>query len=96
MAYRIVERLRGLARKRAPRGVGNGARDHDRQARADFVEIFIDGEQRRLGVQGVENRFEQNDVGAAIDEAAQRLAVSALHLVEVDGAEAGVVHVGRQ
>ena len=38
-------------------------------------EDLLDGEERRLGVQRVEDRLDQDEVGAAVDQAARRLAI---------------------
>ena len=53
------------------------------------------GKARRLGVQRVEHRLDQDDVGAALDQPAHLLRVGLAQLVEVDVAEAGIVDVGR-
>ena len=55
----IPEGLGGLAGKRAPAGVGNRARDHDRHADAVPVKIPVNRAQRRLAVERVEYRFHQ-------------------------------------
>ena len=41
-------------------------------ARAGSLEILLDGEQRGLGVERVENGLDQQDVGAAVDQAVDR------------------------
>ena len=96
MAHRMPEGGRRLAGKRAPRAVGDRARDHQRQANAALGERLKAGEDRRLGVERVENGLDQDEVGAAVDEAADLLAVGDAQLVEGDRAEAGIVDVGRQ
>ena len=53
------------------------------------------GDDRRLGVQRVEDRLDQDDLGAAVDEPAHLLGVGVAHLIEGDGAVAGIVDVGR-
>jgi hypothetical protein len=55
---------------------------------------LLDGEQRRLGVQRVEDGLDQQQVGAALDQAAAA-SCNRHQLVEGDVAEAGVVHVRR-
>ena len=59
------------------------------------AKISSAGEDRRLGVQRVEDRLDQDDVGAAVDQAAQLLAIGDAQIVEGDGAVAGIVDVGR-
>ena len=95
MAHRMPEGGRRLARQRAAGQIGDRAGDHHRQADALLVEDFLGGEDRRLGVQRVEDRLDQDDVGAAVDQAAQLLAIGDAQIVEGDGAVAGIVDVGR-
>ena len=80
-----------------PGGVGDGPGYHQRQARhlRVLVEILVDGEQRRLAVQGVEDGLDQQHVGAAVDQAAHLLVVGRDQLVEADVARGRVVHVRR-
>ncbi|MPL88384.1 hypothetical protein SDC9_34404 [bioreactor metagenome] len=92
--HRIPEGGRRLARERAPRGVGDRARDHQRQPRAMFGEGLETGEDRGLGIQRVEDRLDQDQVRAAGDQAADLFAIGAAQVVEGDGAIARVVHVG--
>ena len=96
MADRVPESGRRLAGERASRTVGDRSRDHQRQADSALGEDLLAGEDRRLGVQRVEDRLDQNEVGAAVDQAADLLAVGDAQIVERDGAIAGVVDVGRQ
>ncbi len=95
MAHRVPEGLDGLARQDAAGGVGDGARDHHRQADAALLEHFLGGEDRRLGVERVEDGFDQDDVDAAIEQAVELFNVGHAQLVEGDVARARVVHVGR-
>ena len=92
---REVERLRRLARQRAPRAVGDGAGDDERQLHARLVERLQGGIPGGLGVQRVEHRLDQQQVHAAVDQPARLLLVGLHQLVEGDAAEARVVHVGR-
>jgi hypothetical protein len=75
VVQRIPERFGGLAGQRAARSVGNRAGNHHRPAAAGVVEKLLDGEQRGLGVQRVEHGFDEQDVGAAINQALDRLQV---------------------
>ncbi len=65
------------------------------QRRAALLEQRLQREDRRLGVQGVEDRLDQQHVRAAVDQAAGLAAVGLDELVEGDVAGARVVHVGR-
>ncbi len=95
MTHRVPERFDRLPGKRSPAQVGDGSRDHDGQACADVFEQRVDGEKRGLGVQGVEDRLDEDHVGAALDESAKRFGVGGAKPGEVDVAKARVVHVGR-
>ena len=59
-----------------------------RQLDAHLVEHLQDREARRLGVQRVEDRLDQEQVDAALDQAARLLGVGLDQLVEGDVAEA--------
>ena len=62
---------------------------------AVLIEDFADGDERGLGVERVEDGFDEQQIDAAGDERAHLLGVGGLDLVEGDDAEAGVVGVGR-
>jgi hypothetical protein len=70
-------------------------RDHDREALSVLLEHLLDRNERRLGVQRIEDRLDQEDVGAAGDQRADLLDVRRLDLIERDDAEAGVIGIGR-
>ena len=94
VADRVPERRRRLSRQGAARQVGDGAGNHDRQDRAGLLEHLVGGEDRGLGVQRVEDRLDQDQVGAARDQAADLFGIGHAQLVEGDGAKARIVHVG--
>ncbi len=91
----IPERLRRLAGKGAPRGIGDGARNHHRQFGPVIVEIFPDRVDGGLAVQGIEDGLDQQHVDAALDEPVDGFAIGSHQIVEGDVVEAGVVDVGR-
>ena len=93
MAHRMPECGRRLAGKGAPRAVGDGARDHQRHLKATLGESFEASEDRRLGVERVEDGFDQEDVRAAVDEPSDLLAIGDAELVEADRAETRIVDV---
>ena len=95
VAQAVVERLGGLAGQCAAALVGNGAGDHYRQPfeRRAGVEIAADGEHRRLGIQRIEDGFDQQQVGAAGYQAIDGLGVGHHQLVETHIAVAGIVDV---
>src|SRR5580698_1084905 len=96
MADRMPERGRRLAGKRASRAIRDGARDHQRHLKAALGEGFETGEDRGLGVEGVEDGLDQENIGAAVDEAPDLLAIGDAELVETYGAEAWIVDVRRK
>src|SRR6478672_3607141 len=64
MTHGVVERLGRLARERASGSVGDRAGDDDWQSRAVTLESLVDGEERRLGIERVEDRLDQQQIGA--------------------------------
>ncbi len=95
VAQRIPERLDRLAGQDAAGRVGDGARDHDRQSLAGVVEQLVEREERGLRVQRVEDRLDEEQVDAAVEQRLRLLVIRIAQLVERDVARAGVVHVGR-
>ena len=93
VADRMPEGGGRLARQRAPRQVGDRARDHHRQAQVLFDEDLFAGEDGGLGVQRVEDRLDQDQVGAAIHQAPDLFRVSRRQLIEGDRPEARIVHI---
>ena len=95
MAHGVPERLGHLARQGAAGGVGDGAGDDDRPAASLLLEEGLHGEDRGLGVERVEDRLDEDQVAAAVDETAGGLEVRRHQLVVADVAGARVVDVGR-
>ncbi len=93
--HRIPERFRQLSRQQAAGFVGDGARDHHGYVDAAFFGDFGNGVECRLGVQRVEDGFDQQQVGAAVQEPVDLFAIGLAQIVEGDGAIAGVGNVGR-
>ena len=92
---RIPERFRQLAGQQPAGLVGDGARDHHGHVDAARFGDFGDRIQRRLGVERVEDGFDQQQIGAAVEQAVDLLAIGGAQIVEGDGAIAGAGHVGR-
>ena len=90
-----VERLDGLTREGPAAAIGDGHRDHHRQPPPRLLEHLLDGDQRGLGVERVEDGLDQQQVDAALDQSPDLLGVGRPHLLERDGAERRVVHVRR-
>ncbi len=95
VVQRIPEGLGGLPGQRTAGSIGDGAGDHHRPAPPSIVEEGFDGEQRGLGVECVEDGFDQQDISAALDQTADRFGVVGYQFVESDVAVAGVVDVRR-
>ena len=72
---RDVERVERLTRQRAAAAIGDRHRDHQRQPHAALVERLLDADQRGLGVERVEDGFEQQQVRAAVDQPERLLGV---------------------
>ncbi|MND47723.1 hypothetical protein D3C80_386240 [compost metagenome] len=96
VGHGVPEGFGGLARQGAARSVGDGAGNHDRQFDAQFFEYALYGKDRGLGVEGVEDGFDQDQVGAALDQAFGGFGVVFHQLIEGHVAVAGVVHVRGQ
>ena len=95
MRYRGVESLDGLSREGAAAGVGQRARDHDGDCASELCGQRVDGVEGGLGVERVENGFDQQDIRAAVHEAARLVGVGFGQLCEGHLAGCGVPDVGR-
>ena len=95
VAHRIPERLGQLPGEQAAGFVGDGAGDHHRHVDAAGFRDFSDRVERRLGVERIEDGFHQQQVGAAIQQAVDLLAIGGAQVVEGHGAKAGAGNVRR-
>ena len=95
MFDRDVERVERLAGERSSTAIGDGRRDHQWNIRAARVELVVNPGDRRLGVQRVEDGFEQKQIDAAIQQPAHLLAIRLSNLRECRCSERGVVDVRR-
>ena len=95
VAHRIPERLGQLPRQQPAGLVGDGAGDHHRHVDAAFLANLGDGVERGLGVKRVEDGLDQQQVGTAVEQALDLLAIGVAQIVEGDGAVAGIRNVGR-
>ena len=89
----VEEGLGGLAGQRPAAQIGDRAGDHDRQADFFVGEILGDGVKRRLAIQRVENRLDQQHVHPADDKVVHLVAVSRGDLLEGHLARARIVDV---
>ena len=85
------ERLRRLAREIAAAAVDRGEREPERQLRRDVGRR----DDRRLRVQRVEDRLDQEEVDAALGERGDLLRIARPHLVERHRAVRGIVDLRR-
>ncbi len=92
---RIVKRFGGLAGQGAAGGVGDGAGDHDRQFHPQRFEFGFHRKSGGLGVQGIEDGFDHDQIDAAFHQRASRFAVSRHQFIERDVAERRIVDVRR-
>ena len=93
---RSPEGLEGLAGEGPAREVDDRHRDPERHLDAELVEHVARGHDGRFGVERVEDRLDQEQVDAAVDEASHLLGIALAHVVEGDGPERRVVHLGRE
>jgi len=93
MRHGSPEGIDGLTREGARAGVGDRDGDHDRKPNAERFEDFVDRDQRRLRIQGVEDRLDEQDVDLAFDERLDLLPVGLRQLVEAKSPRSGIVHV---
>ena len=70
----VPEGLDRMARQVAAGEVGHSHRDHDRQVAAERRFGFLGGHDGGLGVQRVEHRLDQDEVGAAFEQRLDLLA----------------------
>ncbi len=88
------ERLDGLAAERPPGRVDDRARQDERKSGSRGLVRALDAEDRGLAVERVEDRLDEEDVGAALDQTLGRFLVGGGELLERHVARGGVVDVG--
>ena len=93
MAQRIPECFRCLAGKNPSTGVSYSPGNHHRQFDVMRLEIFIDGKQRRLGIERIEDGFHQQNINPALDQALQGDTVSLAQLIKRDIARTGIIYI---
>ena len=87
----VPERLVRLARQGTTGVVDDGAGDEQRKTRTVSLKELLNGENRRLGVERVKDRFNQNQVHTTLDECLNLLVVRVNNLVERTRAERRVL-----
>ena len=69
------EGFRDLPAEGAPAGIGDRPADHHRHPRMRARENLFDREQCRLCIQRVKDRFDEQNIGAAVEEAPRRFGI---------------------
>ena len=93
MLDRDVERLDGLAGQGAAALIYDGDRNHDGKTDALFGKDVVDRTERSLGIECIEDRFDEQEVRATIDQAAHLLRICFARLVERERSEAWIIDV---
>lgn len=94
MTQRVPERLDRLPGENAARCIGDGAGDHDRHEFAGVLEQLIEREQRGLCIERVEDRFDEEQIAARIEQRLRLLVVRVAQFVEGHVARARIVPSG--
>ena len=85
-----------LAGQGAAGKIGDRAGNHHRQEDALFLEHLFRGEDGSLGVERIEDGFNQDDVGTAVDQPPDLLGIGDAQIVEGNSAVARIIHIRRQ
>ena len=93
---RLPERAGRLTRERAARSIGDRAGDHQRGQDAGLRSMATSRPDRRLGVEGVEDRLDQQHIDASLDEPGDLQAVRLGELPKRHRAESRILDTGRQ
>ena len=87
------DRLSGDAAVAA--GLNKSDRSHQRQLELALIKQSCDGKERGLGIEGIENGFYKQDVGAAVDQPAGLIIVSLHQLLIRHPPRRRAVHIRR-
>ncbi len=90
----VPESLRGLARQQAPRGVGNGAGNDQRDLDPQLVEQAVHREDGRLRIQHIEYGLDEEQVDTPHQQRATRFHVRGDEIIKRYAAIPGVVDIG--
>ena len=93
VAQGVIKRFGGLAGQGTAGGIGDGAGNHDRQVNAQRLELLFHRVNRGLGVESVEYRFNQDQIGTAFHQRSGRFTVGNNQLVKGDITKRRVVDV---
>lgn len=91
MLHRNNKGLSSLSTERTSRHIDDCSRNKDRRLAIALGEAEIDGEKCSLGVEGIENGLNQENVGASVQKTPCLLLVGINQLVKGDVSEGGVL-----
>ena len=92
----IQERFHRLPAQCAPGAIRHCAGNDERNGASVFFKSFGDGKERCLCVQGIENRFQHQEIDVAFQQGIDPIAVTLADLVECDCPKSRVVYVRRK
>ena len=95
MTQRIVKSLGSLTGQCTAGGISNRARYHDGQLNILLLEHRFDCKHCRLGVEGIEDGLDQNEIRTAVDQSFYSLGIIGNQLIECDSAGARIIHINR-
>ena len=95
MAQAVPEGFRGLTGQGATGSIGDGAGNHDRQLITLTFKHFLYCKHRCLGIQGVKNGFDQNQVTTTANQGFGGFNVVFHQQIKGDIAVAGIIHIRR-
>ena len=87
------KRFHRLAAQGPPRTVGHGSRNHEWNSLACFFENLRDGKERRLCVERVENRFDDQKIDISLQQSLCLIEVCLAELIKTDSAKTRIVYV---
>ncbi len=94
MAYRVPESRCCLPRQGSSRGVGNRAGDNNRNIDIALIAVLLYGKQSGLGVKGIEDGFDHEQIDLAIYQSRDSLEISVFQLIESDVAKTRIIDIG--
>ena len=90
----VVKSFCGLAGEGTTRGIGDGTGNHDRQVDAQRLELLFHRVNRGFGIEGVEYRFNQDQIGTAFHQRFGRFTIRRHQLIKADVTKGRVVYIG--
>ena len=88
--HKSFDRLTG---KRSSRSIAHRHRKHHFERSGRFILDFLVSAESRLGIQRIENRFDENRIHAGVHKNVDLFVVSRFEFIESDTAARRVVHI---